>query len=156
MNTINLEGYNEWELISIKKGDIISDKDIKYSLKSISGKGQFGIVFKCKTSIGRQVAIKIISKDIMVDDDDIYDNIQNEINIHFTLKNNKILNFEKMFQDNSNVYMVLELCELSLYNSIHDFKEFINENDAIKIIIDIIEGLMYLKENLIIHRDIKS
>lgn len=157
MNFIHFEGFDEFDEITPKKeGDVISDNGVKYKLKKFIGQGRFGTVFNTKTSIGRNVAIKIIEKDLLFDDDFNQESIQNEINVHLSLKNNRILNFEKMFQDKENIYMVLELCEMSLYNSIYNLNEFFSENDIIKIIFEITEGLMFLKENLIIHRDIKA
>ncbi len=148
-----------------KEGDNITNGNIEYKLDKLLGIGQFGIAFKCKTSVGRNIAIKIINKEKLIEKGNnnliIKANkdlelIQNEINIHQNLSNENILNFGKMFQDNSYIYMILELCTLSLYDVIYIDKEYISEKDIIRIICKIVNGLMYLKENLIIHRDIKA
>lgn len=138
-----------------KEGDIIINENIKYKLDKLLGKGYFGMVFKSITSIGRKIAMKIIDKQKLIEKNYQLEFIKNEIEIHSQLRNINIINFEKMFQDNTYIYMILELSELSFYDIIYENKEFISEKDAIKIVCNIINGLMYLKENLIIHRDIK-
>jgi serine/threonine protein kinase len=142
-----------------KINDIISNDGNDYEIIKKLGKGAFSNVFEVKSNIGRKVAIKIICKSLLFNNsrgisDRKIKAIENEINIHSQLKHDKIINFEKMFQDDINIYILLELSTESL-NDVVKRKEYISENDAIIIILRIVDGLMYLKENLIVHLDIK-
>lgn len=160
MCDIYLSNYEESKLKKI--GDIIQNNEIDYKLESFLGVGNFGVVFKSKTSVNEYVAIKIIDKDKLIDDkssDDENENlkrIKNEIYINSKLKHTNIVDFKNMFQDNTNIYIVLELLKGSIYDIIYNSTKSVSEKCIINIIINIIIGLKYLKENLIIHRDIKA
>lgn len=154
MEEIYTENYVEGEKIII--GGNICDNNIIYNIEEELGTGAFADVYECKTSVGRKVAIKIINKIRLIGYK--FENkklIQNEIDVHSKLKHNKIINFEKFFQDDTNIYIVLELSKYSLYNMVYKNNKNIDINDIIRIIRKIVNGLMYLKENFIIHRDIK-
>lgn len=165
MNIINMYNYTPIDPKNSTIKKIIDRDNIEYKINSLLGKGQFGEVFKATTNIGRKVAIKILNKSEFTskffnayDDRGVNYNLkqtQNEIDVHLELKHRHIINLEKFFQDESRVFMVLELSLTSLDKIIHVYKNIIDENGIKRIINKIVNGLMYLKENLIIHRDIK-
>lgn len=98
----------------------------------------------------REVVIKIVSKS---ERRDILNSACEEINIHKNLNSNRIIKFYEHFEDNNNIYMIIELYDDSLKNRAKN--GFLCLKDTVSIILQVTEGLLYLKENLIIHRDIK-
>jgi len=145
--------FTENNYKAIEEGDKIIDENIIYDIKNILGYGSFGAVYKSTTSVGRDIAIKIIHKRILFRQQ-AASLIENEILVHLSIKHNNIINLEKMFQDSNGIYLIMELCYCSLYNIIYENAEnpFDNIFNPMK---QIVNGLMYLKENLIVHRDIK-
>lgn len=78
-----------------------------------------------------------------------------EIKIHRTLKHVNIVNFEHVFEDGANVYILLELCKNNSLNNYIKRKRKINEMMAKSFAIQIVNALKYLHSNNIIHRDLK-
>src|SRR5258708_5389062 len=92
-----------------------------YRVTKYLGNGEFGNVFECTNKEMEKFAVKIISKSnyLMISDElkfnmKLASVTQNEINIHSRLDHKNIVKFIEMFQDNSNIYMILELCDTSL------------------------------------------
>ena len=149
-----LDNYIDFETIDEDSTIVNHNSDKTYKIIEKIGEGKLGKIFDCETKIGRRVALKIIDKNDLLDSDFNLNCIQNEINIHLQLKNNNVLLMEDCFQDNSFIYMILELGTCSLHNIIYESNYEIKR--IFKILSEILNGLIYLKENLIIHRDIKS
>lgn len=83
------------------------------------------------------------------------DRVRQEVGIHSRLKHPSILELYTFFEDNNYVYIVLELAHngtLHKYMSEHQMP--LNEMDAANIITQVVNGLIYLQSNNIMHRDI--
>ncbi|NBO39713.1 serine/threonine-protein kinase [bacterium] len=125
--------------------------DSKYIYQYKLGSGMYGNVFKCK-KINSQLdcAIKIISKS----ENDII--VKQEINILQQLQkikyNYSLLDY---YQDNYYYYIVTNyISGITLYTYLQRVKK-ISEEKSIQIIKQLINQLMILKDNNIIHNDIK-
>lgn len=97
---------------------------------------------------------KIVSKKLMVKNNSKEKMIQ-EITIHQSLKHKNIVNFLNHFDDQLNVYIVLELCKQRSMMELHRRRSVVTDYECRFYIQQILEGVKYLHDNKIIHRDLK-
>lgn len=125
----------------------------EYETLDILGSGMEGPVYKIK--IDNQFrALKTISKS-----SDHYCVVKNEINIHSTLTHPNIVLVTNTWDDKHNMYMVMEICDISLYELEKELIKnsmLMNEKDFLVINRDVLKGLVYLHfEASYAHRDVK-
>lgn len=81
--------------------------------------------------------------------------VRQEVEIHSRLKHPSILELFTFFEDVNFVYIVLELAHNgTLHKYMNDHQTALNECDAANIITQVVNGLIYLQSNNIMHRDI--
>jgi len=95
---------------------------------------------------------KIISKEKLTGKQK--NRLRPEIRIHKQLNHDNIVKFVSFFETPDSYVIVLELCSLSLLELIKSRKR-LTENEVRYYIKQIIEGLKYLHDKKIIHRDLK-
>lgn len=78
-----------------------------------------------------------------------------EILIHQTLSHKNIVKFLSFFDDPQNIYIVLELCKRRSMMELHKRRRVITDYECRFYIYEILEGVKYLHDNRIIHRDLK-
>ena len=145
------------------KNDLELIKDLEYIKNNIYnfnnleelGKGNFGKVMKISRRNNVYYAIKIINKQKIENMNDILrENI-----IMKNIKNDNVIQLYDKFEDNDNIYFILEyLPNGTLENLVKKHKDIesnIDEFEIIRIFRQILNGLKYLHELNIIHRDIK-
>jgi len=82
--------------------------------------------------------------------------VANEVEIHWQLRHSSILKLYNYFEDQSYVYLVMELCENGeLYKFIQHRKQPLSEPQVRFIMEQVVQGLLYLHSHGIIHRDLK-
>ena len=118
------------------------------------GKGATGIVRLGKNSSGEKFAVKTVWKA------DVYQNecFKREIDITLDLNHEGVVKCREIYEDMSSINLVLELIEGGdLFDHIiHSPDRKLSENEAIDILSQILETLVYLHESLkVVHRDIK-
>ena len=80
--------------------------------------------------------------------------VRNEVSIHHQLHHANILQLLHFFEDASNVYLVMELCEGGeLYQRVK--RRAVSETDIVRIFRGVVQGVAYLHAHGIIHRDLK-
>ena len=79
----------------------------------------------------------------------------NEIKLHKKLHHPNIVKIEHFFEDNENVYILLELCPNQTLNDLLKRRKRITELEAQYYIIQMISALKYIHRHKIIHRDLK-
>eukprot|EP00123_Amoebidium_parasiticum_P021595 comp70165_c0_seq1/m.48102 comp70165_c0_seq1/g.48102 ORF comp70165_c0_seq1/g.48102 comp70165_c0_seq1/m.48102 type:complete len:371 (-) comp70165_c0_seq1:50-1162(-) len=127
-----------------------------YEVLDLLGKGSYACVYRgrCKTS-GLEVAIKMIDKEAMRAAK-MVKRVKNEVEIHCQLKHPSILELFNYFEDSNYVYLVLEMCESGeLHRYLRDRGQPISEDEARRMVGQIVKGLEYLHGYNIIHRDLK-
>ena len=150
--------------------DNTNGKNIKYKRKNELGKGAYGKCFllECLEDnkeyagkiINKEKLIKNESKKINKEDDQIIikykEDIYSEIRIHQKLNHPNIVKFHKRFEDNENVYILLEYCKNSDLQKLLNKRKHLKEIEVQYYINELIKALKYLHLNeKLIHRDLK-
>ena len=150
--------------IDIKKERIINRLSERTKFENINndyfisdrilGKGATGIVREAQDKEGKKYAIKTVWKS------DIEQNecFKKEIDISLQLKHESIVNCIDIYEDNSSIHLVLEeITGGDLFDHIiHSDGRKLAENEAMDLLVQMLEGLHYLHDDIgIVHRDIK-
>lgn len=78
-----------------------------------------------------------------------------EIAIHKTLNHEKVVRYVNHFDDIDFVYIILELCPNQTLNDLLKKKRRFSEPEAQFYIFELVQGLIYLRNERVIHRDLK-
>lgn len=117
-------------------------------------KGGFARCFQVKDASGQLFAAKTVAK-ISVRTTKTRAKLLSEINIHKVLKHPNVVQFIDCFEDDINVYILLEMCSNnSMMNMIRKRKSF-TEPEAKYFLTQIMGGVMYMHDIGVIHRDLK-
>ena len=81
--------------------------------------------------------------------------LMTEIKIHKSLHHQKIVAFEHVFEDTTNVYILLELCQNQTLNELFLRRKRLTEVEVQCYIFQLIKALQYLHSHRVIHRDLK-
>ncbi|KAJ3314741.1 hypothetical protein HDV04_005747 [Boothiomyces sp. JEL0838] len=129
-----------------------------YDLKEVIGKGGFGIVYraisKSSGSLGKQVAIKLINK-LQMKKANLTKRVANEVEIHWQLRHSSILELYNYFEDSEYVYLVMEYCSNGNMYEYLQSVGYLKEEKVRRVMEQLVDGLLYLHSNGIIHRDLK-
>ena len=150
----NESEYLKW-VESIRKVVHYSNLRDLYEIKGNLGKGKFGLVKlgEHKES-GRQVAIKIINKEVIEGME--LERIKSEIDILKIAKHPNIIKLYDVFENEKYIYIIMEYCaggDLFNYIEKRDFK--IKESRAAEIVHKLCTAVYFLHQYGIIHRDLK-
>uniref|UniRef100_A0A182MRM6 Serine/threonine-protein kinase PLK4 n=1 Tax=Anopheles culicifacies TaxID=139723 RepID=A0A182MRM6_9DIPT len=134
-----------------KLGEKIKD----YAVYEVLGKGGFGCVYRARCLLtGCFVAIKMINKQRM-HSSGMANRVRQEVAIHSKLKHPSILELYTFFEDFDYVYLVLELAENGeLQQYLRERNKPFSEYEAALIFKKVVDGLLYLHTQKILHRDI--
>ena len=128
-----------------------------YEKQEIIGKGKFGIVYLgIHKKTGKKVAIKIINKFLLKKEED-KELIKNEIDIMKLCNHPNIIKLLDHFENSEYIYIIMEYLSggtLTQYIKKRYFN--FSENQASNIIYQIGNGIKYLHNYCIIHRDLKT
>ena len=119
------------------------------------GSGGFA---KCFRVIDSQTscsyAAKVICKQL-IKDENIQRKLRAEIHIHSQLNHPNIVKFDSNFEDDNNLYIILELCPNNTLLELVQKRKVLSEKHAKRFVLDIVEALRYIHSQNVIHRDIK-
>ncbi|KAJ2997891.1 hypothetical protein HDV02_005076 [Globomyces sp. JEL0801] len=146
----------EYTFISPQKNLIRYPNHIEgYQIISVLGKGGFGVVYRAKIKQNQtSVAIKTINKKQMKDAN-LTKRVANEVEIHWQLRHQNILELYNYFEDSTYVYLIMELCENGTLFQYLKERKCLSEDQSRNILNQLVNGLLYLHSNGIIHRDLK-
>ncbi|XP_046832578.1 serine/threonine-protein kinase polo isoform X2 [Vespa crabro] len=118
-------------------------------------KGGFARCYEIRESKSHHVfAGKIVSKSIMTKSNQ-REKMTQEIAIHQSLNHRNIVGFYGFFDDAQNIYIILELCRKRSMMELHKRRKALSECETRYYMKQILEGVHYLHQNRIIHRDLK-
>ncbi|XP_037774914.1 serine/threonine-protein kinase PLK4-like [Penaeus monodon] len=132
-------------------GGTIQEYDVGEQL----GRGGFATVYRARCrNTGRDVAIKKINKSEIAAGG-LINRVRQEVTIHSKLNHPAILKLYAFFEDQSFVYLVLELCSRGeLQKHIKSLRRVLNEDEAREYLSQVVAGMLYLHSQSIMHRDL--
>jgi polo-like kinase 1 len=140
------------ERISKVNGDFTVKK---YSKGKLLGKGGFAKCFEVTNLENKRViAAKIIQKSSLTKSR-ARQKLISEIKIHKSLHHTNIVSFEHVFEDQENVYILLEICTNQTMNELLKRRKRLTELEVQCYTVQIINAMKYLHANRVIHRDLK-
>ena len=159
--------YKEKESFQIEKIEKICDSPknksritLEYEFNpttDLLGRGGFGEVYKVKltnNSIQREYAIKVFDKNNLSKNTERSLRILNEIKIHRSLIHEHICKYEHSFEDNKNVYILMEFCANGNLSSLLKARRRLEEIEIRFYMFQVLLVLKYLRRQKIIHRDL--
>ncbi|KAI1097650.1 Pkinase-domain-containing protein [Jackrogersella minutella] len=128
----------------------------QYTLLDRLGKGHFAEVYLCvEKSTGQRYAVKIFTTHPGLDEKSKTDGLQQEIAVLMGVSHPNVLCLKDTFNEKNAVYLVLELApEGELFNFIV-MKQKLTEAETRKLFIQLFQGIKYLHDRNIVHRDVK-
>ncbi|XP_037037150.1 serine/threonine-protein kinase polo [Bradysia coprophila] len=132
-----------------------SKKGVTYKRLRFFGKGGFAKCYEIRETKSEQIfAGKIVPKSLMIKHNQ-REKMTQEIAIHQSLEHKNIVKFLSFFEDPTNVYIVLELCKKRSMMELHKRRRVITDYECRFYVYQILEGVKYLHDHNIIHRDLK-
>ncbi|XP_017479535.1 PREDICTED: serine/threonine-protein kinase polo [Rhagoletis zephyria] len=126
-----------------------------YKRMRFFGKGGFAKCYEIvDVETNNVYAGKIVSKKLMMKHNQ-KEKMSQEITIHKSLSHENIVKFHSFFEDSYNIYIVLELCKKRSMMELQKRRKTITEYECRYYIYQIIQGVKYLHDHRIIHRDLK-
>jgi len=127
----------------------------KYAKGKMLGKGGFAKCYQVENLETHKIlAAKIIVKSTLTKTR-ARQKLISEIKIHKSLKHVHIVAFEHVFEDQENVYILLELCTNQTLNDLLKRRKRLTELEVQCYTAQIVSALKHLHNNKVIHRDLK-
>ena len=143
-------------VIEEKINDANSEKKIrKYKKGKLLGRGGFARCYEFICQDNNKVfAAKVINKQNL-ETKRQKDKLLLEIKIHKSLHHDQIVAFEHNFEDNENVYILLEVCQNQTLDELLKRRKKLSEIEVQCYTIQLVKGIQYLHNHKVIHRDLK-
>ncbi|EEF39381.1 cyclin-dependent kinase G-2 [Ricinus communis] len=118
--------------------------------------GTYGIVYKAKDKkTGQHVALKKVKMERETEGFPM--TALREVNILFSLHHPSIVNIKEVVTDDANdVYMAMEYMDYDLQRFTNTVKYPFSISEVKYMMLQLLEGVCYLHENWVIHRDLKT
>ncbi|CAE7229592.1 unnamed protein product [Rhizoctonia solani] len=131
-----------------------SIRSVAYTRVGFLGEGGFARVYEVLDARGGRHAIKCVAKTSLKSKKS-RTKLYAEIKLHRALQHPNIVGFEECFEDDDNVYMTLELCDVgSMMDMLRRRKRY-TEPEARFFLIQVIGACHYMHSHQVIHRDLK-
>lgn len=152
----NDPGMDQVVIIEERISKVSGDFAIKrYARGKLLGKGGFAKCYEITNlETKRVLAAKIIAKSSL-SKSRARQKLISEIKIHKSLHHDNIVGFEHVFEDQENVYILLEMCANQTLNELLKRRKRLTELEVQCYVVQIISALKYLHGNRVIHRDLK-
>ncbi|KAH7961957.1 hypothetical protein HPB52_013740 [Rhipicephalus sanguineus] len=125
------------------------------SLKLSAGRGGFAKCYELTDKATNVVyAGKVVSKALLLKPHQ-KEKMAQEIQIHRSLDHKHIVAFNSYFEDEKNVYIVLELCGRRSLMEMHRRRKMLTEGEARYFLHQLLLACRYLVQEKVIHRDLK-
>ena len=127
----------------------------RYSKGRFLGKGGFAKVFEFLCIETKQVTAGKIMEKASLSKARARQKLMSEIKIHRSLHHQNIVRFEHYFEDDANVYIMLELCTNQSLNDLIRRRKRLVELESQCYLFQVLSALKYMHSHRVIHRDIK-
>uniref|UniRef100_A0A131Z160 Serine/threonine-protein kinase PLK n=1 Tax=Rhipicephalus appendiculatus TaxID=34631 RepID=A0A131Z160_RHIAP len=137
--------------------DLVVDKKTRkeYVRGNFLGKGGFAKCYELTDKATKIVyAGKVVSKALLIKPHQ-KEKMAQEIQIHRSLDHKNIVGFKNYFEDEKNVYIVLELCSRRSLMEMHRRRKTLTEGEARYFLHQLLLACRYLVQEKVIHRDLK-
>lgn len=118
------------------------------------GEGGFARCFQMKDDTGRIFAAKTVAKD-SVKNEKTRTKLLSEIKIHKSMSHPNIVEFIDCFEDDVNVYILLEICPHQSLMDLLKTRKLLTEAEVRYFMVQIIGAVKYLHRRKVVHRDLK-
>lgn len=140
------------ERVARKNGEVAVQR---YAKGHFLGKGGFAKCYEFVNLNTKQVcAAKIIDKATLTKNR-AKQKLMSEIKIHQSLHHANVIRFEHFFEDEDNVYILLEICHNQTMNELLRRRKRLTELEVQCYFLQMIAGVKYLHQHRVIHRDLK-
>ncbi|EEB06750.1 PLK protein kinase Plo1 [Schizosaccharomyces japonicus yFS275] len=129
-------------------------KNIYYTRYDCIGEGGFARCFRVKDNYGNVYAAKVIAKRSL-QNEKTKQKLFGEIKVHQSMNHPNIVGFVDCFEDSTNVYLVLELCEHRSLMDLLRKRKHLTEPEVRFLMLQILGALKYMHKKRVIHRDLK-
>ncbi|KAI3636608.1 hypothetical protein MIR68_005297 [Amoeboaphelidium protococcarum] len=135
---------------------VLKDKKstVQFTKGKLLGEGGFAKCYEVWDQNGTRFAAKVVPK-VSLKSEKSKQKLFTEIKIHQNLKHPNIVRFKQVFEDSSNVYMILELCENKTFVEMIKKRRKLLEAEARYYMKQLLDALTYLHQKRVIHRDLK-
>lgn len=128
---------------------------VVYKKGNFLGKGGFAKCYEFKNvASGEVFAGKVVSKTLLLKPHHKEKMFQ-EIQIHCTLSHKYIVSLHSYFEDEDNVYIILELCRKRSLTEMHKRRKTFTIPEVRYFMQQIVLACKYMHDNKVIHRDLK-
>lgn len=120
--------------------------------------GTYGVVYKAKDKkTGEIVALKKVKMDIDRDNDGFPLSSLREINILLSFNHPSVVNVKEVVMDDlDSIFMVMEYMEYDLKGLMEVMTRPFSTSEVKWLMLQLLEGVEYLHENWVLHRDLKT
>lgn len=132
----------------------IKMKGKDYKRGDFLGEGGFARCFQIKDETGTIYAAKTVAKS-SIKSEKTRKKLLSEIQIHRSMKHTSVVEFIDCFEDDVNVYILLEMCCNGSLMDLMKKRKTLTEPEVKFITVQISGGVKYLHDRGVIHRDLK-
>ncbi|KAG7882012.1 hypothetical protein KL905_000494 [Ogataea polymorpha] len=118
------------------------------------GEGGFARCFQMKDESGRIFAAKTVAK-ASIKNEKTKTKLLSEIKIHKSMSHPNIVQFVDCFEDDVNVYILLEICPNQSLMDLLKARKVLSEPEVRLFMVQIIGAIKYLHRRRVVHRDLK-
>jgi len=123
----------------------------------VLGTGVAGIVRRCTHKESKvEFAVKCLNIDIVINDQEV-EQVRDEIYIMCQLEHPNVVRLEEVYESRNEIYLVMEICHGGeLFTQLEEQPDYhYTEQEAAKLIHQILTSVQYMHSKGIVHRDLK-
>ncbi|KXS15147.1 Pkinase-domain-containing protein [Gonapodya prolifera JEL478] len=125
-----------------------------YITGGLLGEGGFARCYEVADSGRRRFAAKVVAKASLKTQKQ-RQKLHGEIAIHRALSHRNIVRFYEAFEDDENIYMIVELCENKTFVDLLKQRRRLTEPETRLYMVQLLTAVRYMHLNRVIHRDLK-